>query len=441
MQINDSLRNLASGMGTSRDKGAQSTYGRPRDDQRQEFINAFRGAWLPRRVVSQVAEDCFRNWRDWQADPAQISLIERTEKRLKLRDNMKRAKLMARLLGKAYVYISIKGDEGRLTEPLNPERVRRDGIYKLQVFNETEIVEGDIDIDPMSLGYGEPKYYEISSNTLVRVHPSRMVVLYGAERPQDWIFGRDADSILTATLDAIKRHDATVSNVASLVYESRVDVITIPGLADLLQDEDEYKSLLDRMALMARMKGNNGLVLLNGTTTPGDPTETWEQRNATFTTLPDIIEKAQEEVAAAARIPRALLFGTGAGGLGATGTLELSAYYDHIGTMQTNEIEPAMAILDECVIRSALGSRPPEIWYKWASLWQVSDKERSEIGERIINKWHKAKDFLPAEVCARAAINELTESGVGGGVEMFMSDWEQGGGELGADREVPEDIE
>jgi len=242
---------------------------------------------------------------------------------------------------------------------------------------------------------------------------------------------------LTAALPAIKRHDATVANVAGLVFEARVDVITIPGLAELLQDSDTETSLLQRFALMAQMKGNNGLVMLNGTTTPGDPSEEWEQKNATFTTLPDIITKAQEEVSAAARIPRAILFGTGAGGLGATGDLELSAYYDHINTLQSTIIEPSMTILDECLIRDALGTRPPEIWYSWSSLWQMSDKEKAEIGSNIVKKWTEAAKIGAAEPIWQACVNELTEAGVGGGIEMFMNEWTEGGG---ADVEEPEDL-
>ena len=35
-------------------------------------------------------------------------------------------------------------------------------------------------------------------------------------------------------------------------------------------------------------------------------------------------------------------------------------------------LTPAMSVLDEVIIRSALGSRPPEIYYEWNILWQLS---------------------------------------------------------------------
>jgi len=438
--IHDSLQNLASGLGTSRDKSASTTYAQPKID-RTAYINAYRGAWLPRKIVSQVSEDAFRKWRSWQADPKQIGLIEAAEKRLDLRGKLQWAHEMSRLFGLAYVYISVKGDT-KTQEPLNPDRVGRGGIHFVQVLLDTEVAEGPIDIDPLSPGYGKPEYYEISGATqLVKVHPSRMVIFRGKRRPQDWIFGQEADSELTSCMDAIKRHDATVANVAGLVFESRVDVITVPGLADLLTDPETEMQIMKRFSLMAQMKGNNGLVLLNGTTTPGDPSETWDQKNATFTTLPDIITKAQEEVAAASRIPRAILFGTGAGGLGSTGTLELSSYYDTIGTIQNTQIEPAVNILDECLIRDALGNRPPEIWYSWSTLWQQSDAEKAELADKMASAIQKVitSGAIPAEVMTEAVVNMFTENGVFPGLESKYKEWlEGGGGELG---DLPEDGE
>ena len=47
---------------------------------------------------------------------------------------------------------------------------------------------------------------------------------------------------------------------------------------------------------------------------------------------------------------------------------------------RTSEITPAISNLDGCLIRSALGSRPPEIYYEWASLWQMTEKEKADVG-------------------------------------------------------------
>jgi uncharacterized protein len=424
-QFHDGLRSFVSGMGTDRDKAATVEYIQPERGNDQQLQAAYEGAWLPRRIVDQPAEDATRKWREWQADPSTISVIEKTEKRLDVRSKLEKALILSRLWGKSHIYIHVDGQD--FMEPLRPETVGRDRLAHLTVMSRRELVDGDIDDDPFSPYYGSPKYYQMTSVSqgFVNIHPSRLVTFYGSERPSDMVFGRQGDSVLTSLWPAIMQHDSTIANIAGLVFEARVDVISVPGLASLLSDPETEKMVLSRFQDMARMKGNNRLVLLNASENPDTPSETWDQKNTSFATLPDIIDRMQQQVSGAAKIPRALLFGTGAGGLGATGDLELSSYYDQIATIQSNEIEPAMSILDECIIRSALGSRPADIWYSWASLWQTSDAEKADIFSKVAGAVKAIADsgVLPREVMTKSVVNKLVETGSLPGLEADYNDW------------------
>lgn len=422
ISLNDSLTSVVAGMGTSRDKSSTVSYTAPSLTDR-EAIDAYSGAWLPRKIVDQAAKDAFRKWREWHGDTDTNGKIEKEEKRLDLRAKLERAMILARLLGRAHVYFDLGDDP---SQPAVPERVKLGGIRFATVLSRREIADGDIDDDPMSAYYGMPRYYDLMSPSqgLVRIHPSRLVTFWGDESPQDLVYGRKGNSVLQAAMPAIKRHDSTVANVAGLVFEARVDVITVPDLAVLMQDEAQSKAVLDRFRLMATMKGNNGLVLLSGSANKDVPGETWDTKPTTFATLPDIIEKAQEEVSAASGIPRAILFGTSGGGLGSTGDLELSNYYDTINTIQSNDIEPSLTILDECLIRSALGNRPADLWYSWASLWQMSDKEKAEIADKITTSAERLiRMGMPADVAIPATVSALVECGMFPGLEKGMDDY------------------
>ena len=428
ISLNDSLTSVVAGMGTSRDKSSTVTYTAPSLTDR-EAIDAYSGAWLPRKIVDQAAKDCFRKWREWQGDQVQNGKLEAEEKRLDLRSKYERAMVLARLLGRAHVYLDLGDDP---SQPAIPDRVKAGGIRFATVLSRREIADGDIDDDPMSAYYGMPKYYDIMSPSqgLVRIHPSRLVTFWGDESPQDLVYGRKGNSVLQAAMPAIKRHDSTVANVAGLVFEARVDVITVPDLAVLMQDEAQSKAVLDRFRLMATMKGNNGLVLLSGSANKDVPGETWDTKPTTFATLPDIIEKAQEEVSAASGIPRAILFGVSGGGLGSTGDLELSNYYDMIGTIQSNDIEPALSIMDECLIRSALGNRPDDLWYNWSSLWQMSDKEKAEIADKITTSGERLiRMGMPADVAIPATVSALVQGGMFPGIEGMMQEYLEGNGD------------
>ncbi len=423
--ITDTLTSVVSGLGTSRDKSATVSYTEQYVTD-LELVNSYRGAWLPRKIVDQPAQDCFRKWREWQGDTAVNGKIETEEKRIGLRAKFERAMILARLLRRAHVYFDLGDDP---SQPVNLNRVRQGGLRFATVLSCRELSDGDIDDDPMSPGYGEPMWYELSSPSIgmVRIHPSRLVTFWGDDDPQDMVFGRRGRSVLEAAFPAIKRHDSTVANVAGLVFETRVDVITVPGLGELMSDPQQSEAILNRFRLMATMKGNNGLVLLSGTTNKDLPSETWETKNTTFATLPDIIEKAQEEVSAAAKIPRAILFGASGGGLGSTGYLELSSYYDMIGSIQSNEIEPAISVLDECLIRSAIGSRPADLWYSWASLWQTSDKEKAEIADKITTSAERLiRMGMSPDVVFQPTVSALVEAGTFPGIENTFKEYADG---------------
>lgn len=425
----DTLTSLVSGLGTDRDKSATVSYAAPYITDEQ-IVNAYRGAWLPRKIVDQPANDAFRKWREWQGDTATNGKIEAEEKRLGLRGKLERAYVLARLFRRAHVYFDLGDDPSK---PATPARVKLGGVRFATVLSCRELSDGDIDDDPMSPGYGEPRYYELMSPSkgMVRIHPSRLVTFWGDSDPQDMVFGKRGRSVLEAAFPAIKRHDGTVANVAGLVYEARVDVITVPGLGESLADPEQGKAILDRFRLMATMKGSNGMVLLSGTTNTDLPSEMWDQKNTNFATLPDIIEKAQEEVSAAAKIPRAILFGASSGGLGSTGDMELSAYYDYIGSIQTNDIEPNMSVLDECLIRSALGNRPAGLWYSWASLWQTSDKERAEIADKLTTSGERMiRMGLSPDVVFKPTVSALVEAGTFPGLETSLAEYAKNLGSL-----------
>lgn len=436
MRINDGLTSLVTGLGTDRSKLYSLSYVSPYEDVSQ-YRNAYRTSPLAKRVVEQPAKDAFRKWRAWQANPKQISAIEKTEKRLAIRDILERASIEARLTGKCYVYMAIKGDEERTEEPLIPDRVKRDGLSRIGMLVRSEVSEGETDMDALSPTYGQPMWYEVmSASRLVRIHPSRMVVFYGNERPYDFAAGKQADSVLMSLLHPIMRHEAMTDLVGDMMFESCVDVVTVPGLADMMRDPDEEAALIARFQTAKMMKGNNRVTLLNGSVSEAQNSEEWQQKQISFATLPDVIKTDQIELCAATGIPHALLFGQSSGGLGSTGDMELSSYYDRINSTQTNDIEPAITVLDECIIRSALGSRPDDIWYQWNSLWQISDKEKAEIGKLIADKWKVAIDAsMPPDAVIPSFVNDLTEAGVGGGVEQHYADWIAGGGDLDPEQE------
>lgn len=423
MRIFDTLANLITGMGTDRSKSAATTYAfAPMTPI--ELEAAYRGSWLARKVIDIPAMDACREWRDWQAGDDEIEKIEAEEKRLNVRGRVLEAKIKARLYGGAAILI---GDgSADQAEELRPDRLGRGGIRYLPVLTWQRLSAGEIETDVSSPWYGQPKSYTLQSARAgqVDIHPSRIVRFVGAPLPDvetaasmSW-----GDSVLEAVSRALKSAEGTAENVAGLTHEAKVDVLRIPNLMTLAADPD-YESRFQRRTQLAMMAKSlhNTLIL--------DAEEEYEQKQIDFATLPEVIDRMMQIAAGAADIPLTRLLGQSPAGMNATGESDLRNYYDRVSSGQELEMQPALSILDECLIRSALGSRPKEIYYEWAPLWQMSETDKADVALK------KAQAFqidinsgaFPDSALSKARINQVTEDGLYPGIEAAMDEAEAEG--------------
>ncbi|SFH29335.1 hypothetical protein SAMN05216459_12412 [Ensifer sp. OV372] len=424
--VRDSLTNMVANLGTSRDKAAATFYSMPMLSD-EELLNAYRGAWLPRKIVDIPAFDSVRAWRDWQAKKPQIEAIEAEEKRLNVAGKVLEARIKARLWGGAALVIGT--GEQDLTTPLNVERIGKGGLKYLTVMSRRQLTAGEVERDPASEWYGKPKLYQLKSadGMQVDIHPSRMVIFNGSAQPDDELvttttYAGWGDSVLLAVVDAIKQADGTAANIASLVFEAKVNVIRIPDFMNNLADERYRATIMQRYSLAATAKGINGDLLL-------DKEEEYQQKTASFATLPEVLMSFLQIVSGAADIPATRLLGQSPAGMNATGESDLRNYYDRLQAMQEVEMRPAMWRLDECIIRSALGSRDPDIYYEWAPLWGMSEKEKADVfktksdAARALAGTSTSPALLPIDALSDALVNTFVEDGSLPGLDAAIEEY------------------
>jgi hypothetical protein len=96
-----------------------------------------------------------------------------------------------------------------------------------------------------------------------------------------------------------------------------------------------------------------------------------------------------------------------------------------------------MRVLDDMVVKTALGSIPPEVHYNWRSLYQMDPKVMQEIGTAITNRYVALyeKGIMPVELAFDQVVNELTEAGVAPGLEDAANEWRDALGEENDDAE------
>jgi hypothetical protein len=417
--FNDTLTLAVAGLAEPRSKFKSTTYQR-REFQDRDFLAAYEGSSLIARVIDMPAQHATAQWREWQAEDDQISAIEATEIDLDIKRTIREGFIDARLFGDGYIFMDNGEDP---TTPLVPERAPP--LRYVRKLDRWQISEGEYTYDPMSEYYGRPREYDLlgAQEELLNVHPSRIVHFVGKRRRQYGnVRNRFGESVLQSMYDDLRGFDAAMANIADMIMEAKVDVMKINNLMQRVTDPTELEAIQRKLELAMRTKATNGALILDM------EDEEWEQKTMSFAGIPDIIDRFQIAASGAARMPRAMLFGTSAGGLGATGEMEIRNYYDIISAIQENDLQPEMRVLDAMTVKTALGSIPPEIHYNWRSLYQIDDKTKAEIGNMIVKKYVDAvgAGIFPEELAYKQIVNELTEAGVSPGLENAAEEYAGG---------------
>lgn len=384
----------------------------------QDMEDAYLTDWLARKIVSIPAVDSTRAWRNWQAEEDQIELLEAEEKRLGVQGHVLKGRRLARLYGGA---VTIMGDGASdTTKPLDPERIGKGGLKYLLTLPRTRVTVGERDWTP-GANYGLPLTYKLTppNGTEIELHHSRVIRWAGADVPDDTAATNQGwgDSVLVALSGALATASTTTDAITGLLLEAKVDVVKVKNLLEKVADPKAKELLLTRFGLAAAAKVMHGTLIT-------DASEEWEQKQINFANLPEIWDRAMQFAAGAADIPATRLLSQSPAGMNSTGESDLRNYYDRLAGEQASEMTPALTPLDECLIRSALGSRPPEVHYSWAPLWQLSEKEKADVGKTKAETTKAIKDtgLVPLPALAAAERNRLVEDGQYPGLEGALRD-------------------
>jgi Protein of unknown function (DUF1073) len=212
-----------------------------------------------------------------------------------------------------------------------------------------------------------------------------------------------------------------IGGIASLVQEAKIDVIKIPNLSERLSTKEYADKLAQRMTYANVIKSMNNALLI-------DAAEEWQRISTSFAALPDILQNYLICAAGAADIPATRLIGQSPRGLNATGEHDTRNYYDKIKSEQNTVLRPALGLLDEVLIRSALGSRPEEIFYDWRSLWQMTETELADLAKKKADTFQidVSTALIDSNALRIGRENQLIEDGTYPGLEQTLLDQEKG---------------
>jgi phage-related protein (TIGR01555 family) len=439
----DGFLNFISGLGTIKDPttGMQYNYV---ELNRNDVEQAYRSNWIARTVVNAPAEDATKEWRSWQASQKQIEAIEEVEKLHGVQKKMRQALTRARLYGGAALVIGV--EQGNIDEPLDLDAVGEGDLKWVVVMNRYELNAGPRIYDVESPWYTRPEYYMVATPTVnvdnrypgevsgtARMHPSRVIEFVGNELP-DWrlapLGGTWGDSVLQTLDETLKDFGISLGGIANMINDAKMDVIKIPEFSKKIADDKYAGNLLKRFSTANMMKSNiNSLIM--------DKEEEWERVQTTFSGLPQVLQVLMPIVSAAGGIPVSRLMGQAPGkGLSQAtsgGESDLYNYYDGIASKQKTEYSPAMTPLDQVIIRSALGSYDPAVYYDWTPLYTPDHKEVAAIALQKMQttQGYVNMGLVNEDVMRAIVLNQWTEDSTYPGLDDAVD-------EFGAEPDEPE---
>jgi hypothetical protein len=365
-----------------------------------------------------------REWRDWQTEGDIIEKLEAEERRLQLKAKCQRALILARLYGGGALILGTK--DANPEEPLVPERVNTGDLTYVHVMSRHQMQEGQERKDPADPWFGQPDFFTITTEDKrqIRLHPSRVVPFIGQRAPEgsllsqvSWFWG---DPVMQSIGQAVKNATLAQDGFASLIDEAKIDIIKSPGLTDIVATTEGEGRILRRVQAASIGKSIWRTLLLDGE-------EEWEQRQITWAGMPDIIVTYLNAVAGAADIPLTRLLGVSPKGLQSNGDGEERDYQSMVRSRQNELLAPALDRIDDLLVRSALGNKPSDIYYEFAPLSQMSEKDAAAIENQRATTFKTYADtgLIPDIALSEIAKNSMIESGRFPGSEKAFEDAEK----------------
>lgn len=426
-QQRDGFANFAARMGIGADNMlSQGTYiPNLLTNNRIQLENIYRGSWIGGKVVDDYAEDMTRAGINITGhdDPSAITNLQRYMTRLDVWTALTDAIRWSRLYGGAAAVMQIDGQD--MSKPLRVETVAKDQFKGLVVYDRWQIQADMTRIIQSGPDMGMPEYYRIitswrgskASTYGQEIHYSRVMRFVGIKLPFFQAQTQDmwGESVIERLYDRLISYDTATTGAANLVQFAYLRQIGVNGLRDILAAGGKAEENLTTMFDYVRQLQNiMGITLL-------DKDDTMSYNSYTFSGLDNVLLQFGQQISGASGIPLVRLFGQSPSGMSATGESDIRNYYDTINAQQEAKLrQPIDSLLSVCY-RSLFGqSRPADMDFTFAPLWQVSDSERVAMAKTITESVDLA--LASGTIDATTAARELKQSSELTGVFSNITD-------------------
>lgn len=363
------------------------------------------------RTGQKVDED--DNGEDDLIQPLKSAMID-----LKLRHIFRQAAAYTQYFGGCLVFIDTGvTDTATLKTPLDiSDKSGEIGQGKLQGFTVIEpinVFPGTYNsFNPLCHDYFEPKSWWVLGQ---EVHASRFIKISAGDlpillRPSYNFFGVPHAQIIWDYVLHFQKDRVAASRMLGKYSDF---IFKMGGLQDVMAMPGGTAQLDQRVAIMTRYRGNDGIAAID------KDNEEIVKVESSLAGLVDIVRNGLENVCAINRTPAVKLLGISPSGFNATGQSDIRNYYDHIMTMQEKILYDGIARALECIQLHVAGRIDPEITFKFKELG--GEDRQIESGIRKANT-----DTLAAMVMSEIITAEGAHAVIEGHPDEYLAGLAEG---------------
>lgn len=356
-----------------------------------EADNFFSGDEIAEKIVTEPVLEILRpgfslKYTDGDTKRKDLErLLKDRFKNLRVNYYIERALTWARLYGGGAVILGV--DEGHsvssFKEPLNIDNINK--VKWLLDCTRWQLRAKHIQNNPFKEGFGEPVIYEFYDESQhFEIHRSRLLLFHGKTLPRTYYKSNQYwhDSVLNNLERAISNFNEVNDSVATALTELKTTTLKVQNLASLLSS-GKADTLKTRMNLLNLKRGVSSMNLL-------DESESLTTETLNLSGVADLVKTTGSRLVAATKVPKTIMLGDSAGGLGSTGEHESDNWYNFCARERQKQVIPAWEKLSELIMRGkqdVFKGQPPEFWeIKGNPFKQMTEGEQAEIALKIAEK-------------------------------------------------------
>ncbi len=338
-------------------------------------------------IINTISNAATQEWGQLYYDGNDKSAEDKMRKMeakaasLKLRETIRIAHQKKILFGGCMVYPKITGDDKKLQKEFINQANQQ--IRYLKVIEPLYVVPTSFEAsNPLSKYFYAPEIWAVNGTM---THISRLMHFQSNDaplllKPVYQFFGI---SVIQLLLSYLKIFDLMRDDIAAIVHRYNVNVLKtdISAILEGSSSDQDVASLRTRIELFTKLANNFGVMVLDR------EREEWEQFNMALNGLDKLVQQNLEYIPIICQIPATKLFGTSPTGFGSSGEHELKTFYDLIKSEQTNKLLPHIERIFESIQYELFGEYDPNIKFRFNSLEQQSDLDRSIIFSNYVNAY------------------------------------------------------